>query len=313
MNSELQAIARWGISYLYYQLDSVDFELVTPCYLRQLNEVKKIIQKNNPHPPKKELERIKAQLTDAHPHHLTNINILQIIIDKYSDILRGNISIFELLFTDGGVESLLSLYESTPETEFYNNLMGNIINEHINDNDVILELGAGIGATSSMVLSKLDNTLKQYSYTDVSKIFLYYGKKRFFQQYRFMDFKIVDINKLENNTNKYNLIFATDVLHNAREITNSIKHIASMLLLGGKLVVNETTVKNDYSTLIYGLFPGWWSFSDKEKRTPGSPLLDCATWLQVLQAAGFSQIKVTSEALPDKKSTQTIFVAVKTK
>ena len=157
----------------------------------------------------------------------------------------------------------------------------------------LLEIGAGIGATTRRLLPIVDNknANKEYHYTDVSTAFLRYGRKKFQQKFGFLEFYKLDINQTLNlqgvEDDYFDIIVATNVLHNAKNIKQLLEEIHSLLSSNGILVLTEGTKINDYSTLVYGLSAAWWGSLDAEIRIAGSPLMSVSQWKALLTATKF--------------------------
>ena len=56
------------------------------------------------------------------------------------------------------------------------------------------------------------------------------------------------------------------------------------------LLVNESVEVQSYSTLTFGLLPGWWHATDAHDRLSGSPLADARTWTRLLHDEGFVDV-----------------------
>ena len=64
----------------------------------------------------------------------------------------------------------------------------------------------------------------------------------------------------------------------------------SLLKANGLILAEELTKAQEFSSLIFGLTPGWWLFEDENLRIKGSPLLSRKMWKRVLQEHGFTRI-----------------------
>jgi polyketide synthase PksM len=311
----LEEIAAWGIQMLQHQLSNFNRDLIAGEHQQLWSELQKLL-KNTPKESKENLLLKKQFLLKQYPALQVNIEFLDLVISHYIDLLTGSISILNLLFANGNFDFISRLYESNPTSAYYNKLMAMIIAEQVKANASILELGAGIGGTTRQLLPLLKGRCGSYHYTDVSKAFLIYGKQQFGQDNPFMQFSLFDINILPAVQNqeeeKYNIILATDVLHNAKDIEQTIQHLYKILKPGGLLFINETTPKSNYSTLIFGLTSAWWEFTDPSYRIPGSPLLTIENWLLVLKKAGFQNASVFEQSISiDRPLGQEIIISSK--
>ena len=72
---------------------------------------------------------------------------------------------------------------------------------------------------------------------------------------------------------RYDIVFATNVLHATRSMSRTLQQCKALLRKGGLLIANELSTKTDFLTLTFGLTDGWWLFDDAELRIPGSPII----------------------------------------
>lgn len=235
--------------------------------------------------------------------------------DNYFDILCGKINHMEVLFPDGSFEMVGKIYKNNKKQQYYNKLMAKFIKEYIiesikmnPDRKInILEIGAGTGGTSEIVLEEIkdyhDNI--KYIYTDISKGFINYGKNQFATKYNFMEFETLDISSqksLENNK-VVDIVLCTNVLHATKNIDNTLLNISNILNTDGIVLINEITKAHEFTMLTFGLTTGWWLFEDEEKRIKYTPLLSVDNWQKILKDIGFERSFVLDV---DNKNTNTI-------
>ena len=177
----------------------------------------------------------------------------------------------------------------------------------------ILELGAGTGASSNFILKALSpyQDRIKYVYSDISVAFLQHGRRKFADQYPFVDFQLLDIEKQPEAGHNFDLIVATNVLHATRDLQVSLGNVKKFLKKDGILVLQEVTCIPNYINLIFGVFQDWWGYNDVQRRRPDSPLLSEQMWRQLLQAEGFSRIFTWGESPRNNALTQHIILAEK--
>ncbi|HYQ15910.1 MAG TPA: beta-ketoacyl synthase N-terminal-like domain-containing protein, partial [Polyangiaceae bacterium] len=157
----------------------------------------------------------------------------------------------------------------------------------------VIELGAGTGGTSGVVLERLTKSSArvEYVYTDISPGFTRYGARKFGTRHPYVQFRALDVEKEPEAqgyaAHSYDVVFATNVLHATRNIRRSLSHARRLLKPGGLLIVNELTGVRDLSTLTFGLLDGWWLYEDGELRLPHAALLGHEQWAQALTDVGF--------------------------
>lgn len=256
-----------------------------------------------------ELEHIsdtKQHLVLAYPELKDYITLLWTCVSNYPDILRANVSATNIIFPKSSMELVEGIYKGNSTTQYFNELVvksvlayikakipGQLQAEKIN----IIEIGAGTGGTSALVLDALMKAgfggRVRYVYTDISKAFILHGKDNLGSQYPFTEFKVLNIEKdiCQEDLGIYDIVIAANVLHATARIFDTVSHIKSLLKTNGWLIMNEATGILDFSTMTFGLLEGWWMFSDEEIRLKGSPLLSSHTWQTVLGLEGFRNVR----------------------
>lgn len=68
---------------------------------------------------------------------------------------------------------------------------------------------------------------------------------------------------------RYDILFATNVLHATRNMEVAIQNCKALLRNGGLLIANELSAKTAFLTLTFGLTDGWWLYDDVQRRIPG--------------------------------------------
>jgi polyketide synthase PksM len=258
-----------------------------------------------------ELQQSKQRLQAAYPSMSARIDLLWNCVSAYPDVLTGRVGHMEALFPRGSMELVEGVYKDDPLSIYYNRLLGALVQQFIplrlqQDQHTpisILEVGAGTGGSSSLVLAAIAKHAQQvrYIYTDISIGFTQYGERCFGQDYPFVEFKPLDIEKdpvaQGFSPGSIDLLFGTNVFHATRRIHNTVNNAKRLLKRNGLLVLNEITRRQEFTTLTFGLTDGWWLFEDEEVRCPGSPLLSVQQWTRVLQDCGLGSIHAVG--LPD--------------
>jgi|GEM_PF-936059 len=208
-------------------------------------------------------------------------------------ILQGQDPL-NLLFPDGSVADVEALYQDSPAAQVANQWVLAAIVAAIPDLPPhqtlrILEIGAGTGGTTAYVLPQLPSDRIEYTFTDISYLFTAKAEQKF-ADYPFVKYRQLDIEKsLESqgfNNQHFDLILAANVLHATADLERTLSHIQQLLVPGGLLIMLEGMEPQAWLDLIFGLTPGWWSFTDTHRR-PNYPLINQAQWQQLLKTVGF--------------------------
>ena len=322
----LQWVSRWAIHYLFlefhqhglfYKINSVDKFMDTnsllPCFKGLISYLFESFRKNNLLDYSNnqyyfnisidytfqdlEIER-NIYLTD-NKNISPYFEIIQKFLDQYMRILSGENKFLCVFFEFGLFNNAKFLYEDAKEAAIFNKTLASIVrslSKNIFKNKKILnilEIGAGIGATTKAILNEFLNidTHIKYRYTDISYGFLSFAKNKFSGSIP-MQFSQFDFNKdpidQDFESNFFDYIIGTNCLHNANDIKKSLKNLKNLLKKNGVLIISEGVKKSDYYTLIFGTDSAWWSHNDNQNRIEESPLLSHTEWKYLSKEAGFS-------------------------
>ncbi|MGW2597892.1 SDR family NAD(P)-dependent oxidoreductase [Streptomyces klenkii] len=255
-----------------------------------------------------------GELAEAHPESAVFVRLLALCLERFPELLRGELLATELLFPKSGTSLMERVYRGNPISDLYNDLLTEHLVGHVRrrlaelppDAKVrILEVGSGTGGTSAGLLRALRpyGERVEYWYTDLSVTFLAHGRAEFGEQYPFLRFKRLNLDSdpvaQGFPADGFDLAVAANVLHATSDVGRAVRHLRGLLRTGGELVFNELTTVTLPATVTYGLFDGWWAHDDTGLRLPGSPLLDVPGWTRLLAGAGYE----VAAAMPDSGAT----------
>jgi acyl transferase domain-containing protein len=258
------------------------------------------------------------QLAHQYPHSPAEITLLHRCATQLSSVLRGAIDPVELVFPHGDLTAVTQLYQASPAAKVMNTLVQQAISTAVAKLPAargvrILEIGAGTGGTTSYILPHLDPDRTEYVVTDIGAFFNSKAQAKF-QDYPFVRYEILDI-EVDPTTqgfeaHQYDVIVAANVLHATTSMSQTLANVNKLLAPGGILVLLESTARQRWLDLIFGLLDGWWKFSDRDLR-PDYPLLSTAQWQQLLTDRGFPQVSILppTAATPASLSRQAVIVA----
>lgn len=244
--------------------------------------------------------------------------LLETMLRAFGEILTGRRHAMEVLFPGGSTELVENAYRSNPETAFFNRALAAEVVAQLRRADRparILEIGAGTGATTALVLDAVAEhglTVGEYRYTDVSRAFLDHAERTFAAGRPFLTYGLLDVEQplagQGVDVGGYDVVVAANVLHATRDVRVTVRNAKAALTRGGLLLLNEATANNLINQFTFGLLDGWWLFTDDDVRLPGGPLLSVDGWLGVLAGAGFGGIRLPVRDAEDLG--QQILVAV---
>ncbi|MGC3998936.1 MAG: SDR family NAD(P)-dependent oxidoreductase [Anaeromyxobacter sp.] len=216
-------------------------------------------------------------------------------------VLRGEQDPLPLLFPDGGFEEARRLYEAAPSARAYNAALAEALRAAAaglapGQRLRVLEIGAGTGGTTAAALAALPAEQVQYTFTDLSPLFLERAAERF-GAHPGLRRALLDVERDPAaqgfEPGAQDVVIAANVLHAAADLRQALAHVRRLLAPGGLLLLLEGTTPERWVDLTFGLTEGWWRFSDAGLR-PAYPLLGREAWRRLLAEAGFAE----PEAVP---------------
>ncbi len=220
---------------------------------------------------------------------------------RLAEIVRDETSVRELLFPRGGTEIAEALYARGWPGRYLNAAVAHAVRavlDRAHGTPTVLELGAGVGATTTAVLDELAGAGPpdlRYVFSDISRLFLVAAARRQ-RSWPGMRHALLDIDgdlvAQGAPAGSADAVVAAHVLHNAVEIGRTLHTIRATLREGGMLAVIEST-RESYPLLASMQFL---MSADDGGARPGSAdgragtdriFLDAGQWRAELAAAGF--------------------------
>ncbi|MCK4799277.1 MAG: class I SAM-dependent methyltransferase [Spirochaetes bacterium] len=268
------------------------------------------------------LKDFKDNLIKNFPDMQSHFILLEICLSNYKKILNGEKNANEVMFPVFSMDLVKGIFIGNKMADYFNYLIALCVKSYIqiiSDKEKkthiteevkkikILEIGAGTGGTSVFVLDAIINysNIIEFYYTDISKVFVRNGQKKYKEKYPFAFFKKFDIENGDIESQSFELesfdvIFASNVIHATKNIKYTINNIKKILKNNGIFLLNEVTNSQDFVNLTFGLMDDWWKFEDKEIRLPNTPLLSTKQWKKVLISEGFKNINLVSSSHQEK-------------
>lgn len=222
------------------------------------------------------------------------IRFMERSYDNLISLFRGENDPQKILFPDGDMDVAESVYQTNPMSAYYHAILRDMVRAASRRATAdaplrILEVGAGVGSSSSAVLPVLPPLCSRYHFTDISAFFLKAAREKF-AEYSFITYGLFDINTAPDTQGYdpygYDIIIANNVLHNAGHVGNTLTNLRSLLDDGGCLFILDQT--SDYlplmTTLEFLIDFGEYEDERKERQTP---FLSRDQWLASLNSAGF--------------------------
>ncbi|PVH93269.1 KR-domain-containing protein [Periconia macrospinosa] len=183
------------------------------------------------------------------------------VFENCVDIFTGKADALDLLMQD---EIMRKTYDLLAGFWDFSDFLGLL--RHKKPNLKILEVGAGTGASTAVILDSLlsgsgERTFQSYTYTDISAGFFVQAKERF-KNVPGMEYSVLDVSKDPAKQGfeleAYDLVIATNVLHATEYIGETLFNVRKLLQPEGKLILQELCSSTKWFNFIVGVLPGWW-------------------------------------------------------
>ncbi|KAK9776195.1 putative Polyketide synthase [Seiridium cardinale] len=256
-----------------------------------------------------ETELLRPKLIEQFGQSMPIKNDILTVCRGILPVLAGELDPLELMFNSGIAEHIYrsELFNWASHTlAAYLGLVA-----HKQSDLRILEVGAGTGSTTSLVLDVLSrqgrfaggaSRFSQYDFTDISPGFFSKAQDRYASYANKMRFKVLDIERdpIEQGfePGSYDIIIAAAVLHATKDVIKTLTNAKKLLKPNGQLVIAEpTNRKTGFVSIIFGLLEGWWLSSDEQ--SPRGPLLTKEEWNEALRQAGFEGLNIAVSDGPE--------------
>ncbi|TQV90541.1 hybrid NRPS/PKS enzyme [Cordyceps javanica] len=242
--------------------------------------------------------------------HRTELKLARAVGDNLPAVLRGETTILEHMTKDGLLDRFYEIGMGLREwTLFLGRTVKQIVHRYPRMR--ILEIGAGTGGATKVIMNEIGRSFASYTYTDISSGFFETAQQLFYSLGNKIIFKPLDCEKdiIEQGyeEHSYDLVVASLVLHATTDLRRTLRNARQLLKPGGYLVMQEIT-NNDVSRtgFMMSATTGWWLGQEDGRRlAPGVSTLE---WHQLLLECGFSGIDTTTPEIDVFPSTLTVWV-----
>ena len=236
---------------------------------------------------------ISPEIREANEVNVTGLNVVGTNLLGW---LRGQTSIMEELRRD---DLLGRIYREGHELNTMTRNLAGLVEQLAFrfPRAKVLEVGAGTGSATRMVLSRIGRDYHSYTYTDISAAFFEEAQDTFAEHEDRFSYEVLDIGRdpteqgFQEHT--YDLVIASNVLHATSSLNKTMAHVRRLLKPGGRVAILELTDTEALtSSFIFGVFEGWW-LGEGDGRKWG-PLLSPDGWDEVLRNSGFGGLETIS-------------------
>lgn len=237
---------------------------------------------------------------------LASENVIEYYINHVKELpalLQGEKDAMFLLFPNGDIDIANLFYRGTIMEEYLAEVIGETVEKIAFSTQKkkirILELGAGTGATTDIVLRNLKeksiDVKIEYIFSDISRYFLSFAKEKY-SDLNSIEYKILDIDndfQVQGiEAESIDIIIAAGMLNNAENTECVIESMVKILVRGGTLLISEP-VGESLELLISQAFM---MTEPKDKRSrDNSTFYSLNQWLETLKKYGVDLVTYIPE------------------
>lgn len=247
---------------------------------------------------KTKIDRANAQFPQAKPE----LTLFLRCASSLSNVWQGNVDPLTLLFPESGDSVATLLYQDSIGSKYINELLADAVSNVIDSVPAykklrVLEIGGGTGGTTSRILPKLPADRCDYLFTDISAHFTQQASKLFSEEFPFVRYATLDIEKepTADHIGNYEIIIAANVVHATQDLAQTLSYCKKMLAPGGILILLEASAKQRWLDLTFGMTDGWWRFAGHDSLRSDYPLLTTESWKETLNSLGFESLTILGE------------------
>ena len=231
---------------------------------------------------------------ERHPHGVNELGLLRRSGSALPEVLLGDVDPLSILFPREG-PGAADFYFTAPASRASNRLLGDAVAAAVAQWPAdrrlrILEVGAGTGSGTSVVLPELPEGNFDYVFTDISAGFFAEAENRFRDSGAAIEYRALDIERdpasQSYELHAYDLVIAVNVLHATRNLPETLGHCRDLLAPSGQILAVESLRGRGWQDMTFGQLDGWWRYSDAYR--PEHAIASPQVWRQALSDAGFS-------------------------
>jgi SAM-dependent methyltransferase len=284
----------------------------TNCVEAQTNENTRFYHLQKA-PWQPDLENLRAAGLNIDPANAATLDLLDHAASLYRSVASGEQSGDQNLLGPQGVPLWLNYFHNDNLTYAVNNWVGGALAaERVSARRTlrILEVGAGPGSASEILLRLFDERgllprVERYRVTEPNAFFLRCSQRKLARQYPDLPLEWAALNldlpwgTQGINPGEFDLIYAVNVMHIAKDLLFSLNEARSALVSDGWLVIGEC-LRPYFNQPIYPelMFQILESFTDVQTDTeirPNPGFLTAEQWRRAFTSAGFARPEVAPD------------------
>jgi SAM-dependent methyltransferase len=263
--------------------------------------------------PEPDLTNLRSIGLSIDPANAATLDLLDYAANLYPAVAGGEESGDHNLLGPQGVPLWLKYFHNDNFTYAVNNWVGaTLAAERASHNQTlrILEVGAGPGSASEVLLRLLHERgllprIKRYVVTEPNGFFLRCAQRKLAKQYPDLPFEWSALNldlpwsSQGIEEGEFDLIYAVNVMHVARDLLFSLNEARSALAIGGWLVIGECLRpylnQPIYPELMFQILESFTNVQTDPEIRPNPGFLTADQWRLAFNRAGFHRAEVAPQ------------------
>lgn len=255
-------------------------------------------------------------INTMHPQFGSYFTLLVEAAHSYQSVLSGQMQPQEVLYANGDTAKLERIYKTMPKLGYEAAALRaarDLIIETANDNSPlsILEIGAGQGILTDVLIPLLGHQINQFIFTDISNALVSMAKAKY-KTMANIEFQSLDVESSEQccalAKKNINVICGFNVIHATKTINESLKNLFNIINHQGSIILVENVKQEYYVDMLYGLFPSWWHFENDLRIN--SPLLTITQWFKLLDNMSDIQYQIYPLEPAIREITETAVICI---
>jgi len=264
-------------------------------------------------PSQPELGPLREAALQIHPTNAATLDLLDCAASLYPAVARGEQSAEQSLFSPERIPLWLNYFHNDNLTYAVNNWVTAVLAANCLETRAqirILEIGAGAGSGSEILLRWFEERgllprIERYLITEPNAFFRRRAQRELAKRYADLplEWSALDLNTPWNTQGmapgEFDLVFAVNVLHIARDLLFSLSQAHSALASDGWLVIGECLrpYPNQpiYPELMFQILDSFTDVDLDQEIRPNPGFLTPEQWRNAFARVGFENVKVEPE------------------
>ena len=256
------------------------------------------------------------QLEEELPQFASEVDLQRAAGPNLAGVLSGEIDPLEVLFPGGSGHIMERFYREGADFPVINQQIRDALEAAVANVPErrairVLEVGAGTGSLTSMILNVFPADRTEYVFTDNGPLFLQTAEEKFGEKYPYVEYRMFDCERDPEHQvglHQYDIVLASNVIHATADLKETLKNLQRCLAPDGILMFLEVTWRRAALDNVFGLLPGWWRFQDRDLRKH-SALLSRKQWEGLLTFCNYREVTSFVSSHKEKEDQQACLVA----